>query len=448
MTQTERDKLNLLTKEFAAICITGEIMYLGTPQTKDSIYRTLPARGYDVRVWCGRYPTDEELARYGAGTQIAPLILEELVKDSTLQTGGGIEGDRGKPTDPEHINESILQEKELDYGSEGFALQYMLDTTLSDEMRTKIKLVDMPVIGVTSEGAPETVRYVADPSKLFDGSTLNECLRGIRMYYCSAVSDTIQTFDHKVAALDPAGAGGDELSFAIGGAVNSYIYLLSVGGFVGGCTEENINQVLVKLVEHDVRVLEIEKNMGHGTVGMLFQSQIQKLSEHCTRSPELVQKYCTELDITVHEFKTALCSIGIQEYYVTGQKERRIIDTISPVTRRHKLIVTETAIRDDWKYCQKHPQHIRKQFSAFYQLSSITYDRGSLVHDDRADCIQRVVECLKVNLAIDDEQAQEQRKEAAMADWLRNPMGYTDNDYRSVQSNSGAYRGTRRRGYR
>ena len=40
MTQTERDKLLLLTKEFAAICISGEIMYLGTPQTKDSVYRS------------------------------------------------------------------------------------------------------------------------------------------------------------------------------------------------------------------------------------------------------------------------------------------------------------------------------------------------------------------------------------------------------------------------
>lgn len=60
LTVTQRELLRHLTKEFSSICISGDILYLGTPQSKDSIYNTLPARGYEVRIWPGRYPSQEQ----------------------------------------------------------------------------------------------------------------------------------------------------------------------------------------------------------------------------------------------------------------------------------------------------------------------------------------------------------------------------------------------------
>ena len=75
---------------------------------------------FEVRVWTGRYPTSEELLRYENGV-VAPCILEALERDPSLGTvGGGITGLRGKPTDPILFDEMALQEKELDYGEEGF----------------------------------------------------------------------------------------------------------------------------------------------------------------------------------------------------------------------------------------------------------------------------------------------------------------------------------------
>ena len=63
MTATERNKLLLLTKEFTSIVADGDgkILYLGTPQTKDSIYNTLPARGFTTRIWPGRFPSEESI---------------------------------------------------------------------------------------------------------------------------------------------------------------------------------------------------------------------------------------------------------------------------------------------------------------------------------------------------------------------------------------------------
>ncbi|MGH8759920.1 MAG: phage terminase large subunit, partial [Burkholderiales bacterium] len=99
LTMTQRAHLRLLTQEFSSICINGDILYLGTPQSKDSVYNTLPGRGYLVRIWPGRYPNDEELEKYG--DKLAPIIADRLKTDPSLRIGGGIDGTRGKPTDPQ-----------------------------------------------------------------------------------------------------------------------------------------------------------------------------------------------------------------------------------------------------------------------------------------------------------------------------------------------------------
>lgn len=426
-TQTEREKLLERSKEFSAIAIKNEILYLGTPQSKDSVYRSLPQRGFEVRVWSGRYPTNEELERYGAGTQVAPIIMERITANPELQTGGGIAGNRGQATDPEHINEMDLQEKELDYGDEGFNLQYMLDTTLADALRTKIKLTDIPIIGCGYDNVPETLEWLIQPNKALTEQDSTPYTKLHQLYYASGVSDKFIPLKHKVMTLDPSGSNGDELAFGIGGATNSYIYILSVGGFRGGCTPDNMDKVLLKMISTSTKILDIEKNMGHGTVGLLFQSHKGAIVTKLKTNVDDIQvlKMLNESGLSKLELIKALSDISITEYHVVGQKEKRIIDTISPVTRRHKLVITTNALKDDWEYCQQHSNDKRTSFSILYQLSSITYDRGSLIHDDRADCIQRIVETCKGFLSIDALAASKKRDDADKKVWVNNPMGYS-----------------------
>lgn len=435
MTQTEREKLILLTKEFSSICIAGDIMYLGTPQTKDSVYRALPSRGYDIRVWCGRYPTPEELERYGAGVQIAPIIMERLLADPTLQSGGGIDGKRGKPVDPDHIGEDTLQEKELEYGSEGFSLQYMLDTTLSDALRTKIKLSDAMVLGCNYNTVPEQMEWVAAHTNMFRDTT--EVSKDYPMYLAVGLSEKYIPYEHKVMIIDPAGSGGDEVAFSLGGATNSYIYLLSTGGFAGGMTERNMDNILLKMIGSGTKALEIEKNMGAGTVAMLMQSHIEGLKTKLKIDDERAAHLLTESGLSKNELIQALTGIGITEFWNSTQKERRIIDTISPVTRRHKLVISVQAIKDDWDYCKQYSPEKRKQYSCIYQLANITYDRNSLVHDDRADTVQRMVETLKGYLSKDAEKAAVKRSEQEVKEWLDNPMGYSKSVLRQFGEHSG-----------
>jgi len=397
LTQTMRDTLLLLSKEFAAINRNGETLYLGTPQTKDSIYKTLIGRGFSIRIWPGRFPTLAEEEKYLSGT-LAPIIIDRMLEDPSLRTGGGLDGTRGKPTDPALFDEDAEIEKELDFGPEGYQLQFMLDTSLADAQRTKIKLQDILVYSGDFDRVPEIFTYNGDKKFQVLGKDYGStAIEQERMYIPASYSSEYQDFQYKTMIIDPAGNGGDEIAYSIGGASNSYIHLFSVGGYQGGTSKENLNKLIDICVEFNCKSMKIEKNMGHGTVEQLMIAELEKRK---------------------------ITDIGVEGFYSAGQKERRIIDTISPVTRRHKFIVHERAIRDDWDCCKLYSHDKRSIVSAFYQLANITYDKGSLAKDDRADTISDLVRELNKVIALDDKREEEKREKAAAREFIENPMGY------------------------
>jgi hypothetical protein len=123
-TQGKRDRVLELVKEFDAVLLPGSrILYLGTPQTEQSIYNRLPDRGYAIRIWPARFPVDG--ARYGA--RLGPYVGRQLAQNPRLA---------GTPTDPRRFCDEGLRERELSHGRSGFALQFQLDTALSDMPRT------------------------------------------------------------------------------------------------------------------------------------------------------------------------------------------------------------------------------------------------------------------------------------------------------------------------
>jgi hypothetical protein len=66
MTEGMRTKLAEVVKEFDAILKPdGRIIYLGTPQTEQSLYERLLNRGYDCRIWPARHLEEEQMVSYG-----------------------------------------------------------------------------------------------------------------------------------------------------------------------------------------------------------------------------------------------------------------------------------------------------------------------------------------------------------------------------------------------
>ena len=390
-TAIQRAQLLHLTLDFTSICSTGRIIWLGTPQSSDSIYNTLPGRGVTVRIWPGRYPTPEQAEHYGE--HLAPLLRQRVERNPALMFGGGLSGDQGQAIDPLILNEHTLQKKELDQGTSYFQLQHMLNTRLTDALRYPLKLEQLVVMTIQDAMPMSVVRG-------FTSASLRDFRvhgLGIKLQTPHDLSKETARFQGIMAYVDPAGGGAnaDETGYAITGFLNGNIYVVDVGGLPGGYGVATMTELAERIAAWKPNVLQIEKNMGYGAFREVFLPVMQK------------QHQCS-----------------IEDDYVTGQKERRIIGTLEPVLNAGRLIINEAVVTRDTNDSARYIAAHRLTYSFFHQLSKITKDRGSLVHDDRLDAVEGAVRYWQKLLAQDQADAVKRQQERELKERLSDPMGY------------------------
>jgi len=342
---TEKRRQDLLNQvaEYEAILQTtkdAQILVLGTPQSSESIYTRLRDKGYVTRIYPARYP--ENVDSYQGC--LADYVIQDMAKQPELIN---------KPVD-ERFTEEDLYQRELSYGRSGFKLQFMLDTTLSDAEKYPLKLRDIIVTDLSPEQAPtsllwssqakETVQDI--PNVGFTGDTLQR----------PSMQETFGQYEGSILVIDPSGRGKDEMGWAIVNHLLGKVFIPAFGGLHGGYEEAN----LVKLSEiaqaYKVNQVVVESNFGDG----MFTSLL---------TPVL----------------NAIYPCSIEEIRNNIQKEKRIIDTLEPLLNQHRLVIDYSAIKQDVEHGLSTPTNI--YYSLIYQLSHITSDRGSLVHDDRLDVI-------------------------------------------------------------
>lgn len=376
-TETQRAALEHLSKDFTSICQKGRIMYLGTPQTVDSIYNNLPSRGYEVRVWTGRVPTNDEAKHYG--DTLAPYI-RKMMDDPKNQIGGGVDGTRGKPTDPVLLGEEALTAKELDQGQAYFNLQHMLNTELSDELRHPLKAKNLVVMSFGLDKAPGEITWMPSPQNQIncDGKFTSKP----QFYRPFQVSPQLYEYEGRHMYVDTAGGGknGDETVAAVSYFLHGYIFLAEIVKLAGGYSPENY-VILSKLaMKHRVNQIDVEKNFGFGAFASAWR-------------PILLNTY--------KEAGSNKCP-AIEDVWESGQKELRIIDTLEPVMARHRLIVHEDIIDYDVESTTKYPIDQRESYKLFHQFAKISREKGSLVHDDSIDAVAGTVRYWIEMLAVDE----------------------------------------------
>ncbi len=368
-TITLRDKLAEIVKEFEAVLKPGgDIIYLGTPQTEQSIYNLLAERGYTIRIWPARYPDQKRRTTYGH--RLAPMIASGP--------------DDMSPTEPLRFDEFGLKERELGYGRSGFDLQFMLDTTLSDLDRYPLKLSDLIVMALNDEVAPEKPIWAADiRNAVMDSPCVG--FNGDRYYRPMAVTGSWIAYTGSVLAIDPSGRGADETAYAVVKMLNGYLYVLEAGGLPGGYGKEVMEDITALARRQKVNMILVESNFGDG----MFQELLK---------PYLEKQYpCT-----------------IEEVRHSIQKEKRIIDTLEPVMNQHRLVVNEKLIKQDYESTSSHSSEKRLQYQLFYQMSRITRGRGSLAHDDRIDVLAMAVSYWTQQMAQDADRRMKVRKDEVL----------------------------------
>ena len=419
MTEVQRARLTHLSRDFTSICSKGEIIYLGTPQSIDSIYNGLFSRGYTIRVWPGRYPTLTEESNYGE--TLAPAIREAMAKTPALRTGGGPMGDRGKPTDPVLLGEDWLIKKETDQGAAYFQLQHMLDTRLSDAERFPLKAEKIRFMDINLDRAPLVLnwqQHEADRIHPPSGWPIVQ-----RYYRVQSYGEEFGTFSGTVMYVDPAGGGqnGDETSFAVTREMAGKIFLVDVGGVPGGLDQSAMDQLTDVAVTWQPERIFIEENYGKGALSSTWQ-------------PTLFQKH----------------QCAVEDVWETGQKELRIIDTLEPIIGAGKFICDAGLLKRDWEQCKKYPIEKQASYSLWYQLSRITRERGALIHDDRLDAVAGACRPWIEHLRKDELQAQMAAKLAAHNAMMKDPLrtGRSPDGYGGMRGQSrtpNAFDTTRRR---
>lgn len=378
LTQTQRDRLSEIVKEFDAILKPeGSITYLGTPQTEMSLYNVLPDRGYHIRIWPARYPTHQQMESYGH--RLAPWIRQQREQDDSLEWS---------PVDPQRFNEEDLREREASWGRSGFALQYMLDTSLSDANKFPLKLGDLIAADLNPEIGPRKIVWGSGPDQQ-DERLPNVGLTGDRWFRPLFMSSEWDAYEGVVMAVDPAGRGEDETGYSVVALLNGMLFCLECSGLSGGYSDDTLER-LAKVAKHyKVNKVLVEDNFGDGMFTQLLK-------------PHLRQHH----------------AVGVEEVRNHAQKERRIIADLEPVMNQHRLVMNTSVIRDDAQTENPH-------FQLFHQMTRLTAEKGALAHDDRLEALQLGVYYWWRAMAQDEEERVQESYEEELDEMLEQFLEHT-----------------------
>lgn len=362
MTVLMREKLAEAVKEFDSILKPGGVVkFLGTPQCDDSLYNKLEDRGYSIRIWPARFPRKK--ARDGYGHKLAPFIASQIKADPTVV---------GRSTEPSRFSEEDLKKRELSLGKSTFALQFLLDTSLTDAERYPLKLRDLVVMGLDPKRGPDAVAWGNS-----EGLALKDLpamgFTGDYFYGPANVAETFSPYNKIIAAVDSSGRGADETALAILAELHGVVYLLYTGAWRDGYGQGTLEGIAKALVRFNVSLCIIESNFGDG----MFLNLLKPVVEEAWKAHNKSARKSEHGGTTLEEIRATLV-----------QKELRILSVLEPVSQQHRLVVNSEVVENDYASIKAmDAEETRHRYSLWYQWTHLTRERDCLTHDDRLDAV-------------------------------------------------------------
>ena len=386
LTELMREKLLQLCTEAESILTphdSSRILFLGTPQTTFTVYRKLAERNYRPFVWPARIPT--KISNYEG--LLAPQLQEDIDRGATA----------GLVTDPDRFSDDDLLEREAAMGRSNFALQFMLDTTLSDAEKFPLKCSDLVVTSVNPTTAPEAVVWCSDPQNVIkDLPTVG--LPGDYFYSPMQLQGNWDPYTETICSVDPSGRGSDETAAAFISQRNGFLYLHNMRAYRDGYSDKTLLDILRGCKKYNVTKLIVETNFGDGMVSELFKKHLQQTKQ----------------------------LIDVEEVRANVRKEDRIIDSLEPVLNQHRLVVDRSVIDWDFKSNPDAAPEERLLYMLFYQMSRMCREKGAVRHDDRLDCLAQGVKYYTDALSISAYETQKLRLREEYQDlqeaWLDDPQ--------------------------
>ena len=374
MTEMMREKLLQLCTEAESILTpydNSRIMYLGTPQTTFTVYRKLAERNYKPFIWPARFPKD--ITPYEG--LIAPQLQEDIDNGALPWTC----------TDPDRFDDDDLVDREASMGRSNFALQFMLDTSLSDAEKFPLKMADLVITSVNPTTAPDNVVWCSDPANILkDLPTVG--LPGDYFYSPMQLQGEWSPYTETICSVDPSGRGADETAAAYISQKNGILYLHEMRAYRDGYSDNTLLDILRGCKKYGVTTLVVESNFGDGIVAELFKKHIIQTKQR----------------------------ILVEEVRANVRKEERIIDTLEPILNQHRLVVNKSVIEWDYNSNRDAAPEERLLYMLFYQMSRMCRSKYAVKHDDRLDCLAQGVKYFIDALSIS---AQEQINLRKREEW-------------------------------
>jgi len=359
-TDLMREKLLQLVTEGESVLTPKQdsrIVFLGTPQTTFTVYRTLRERNYRPFVWPARYPK----SLVGYEDVLAPQLVADIEKQ-------GHDKVRWQPTDT-RFSEINLLEREQSMSRSNFMLQFMLDTSLSDALKFPLKLSDFSVMPLDPSKGPSDVVWGSDKETLLDLPAV--ALPGDRWHRPKNTGEYVP-YNQTIVAVDPSGRGKDETVAVVLSQINGFIFLRDILATQDGYSDKTLRGILTMARRYSASMCLIESNFGDGAV------------------MELMKKHAQEMKV----------GMAFEEVRATTRKEDRIIDTLEPVLNQHRLVIDEKLVT--WDYQSNHDMAPEERLPRMlmYQLTRMCREKGAVKHDDRVDALALGVKYFQDILAI------------------------------------------------
>lgn len=337
------------------------IQFLGTPQSKDSVYNKLGGI-YKIIKFPAVMPDTNN--------------AEDIEDVDEYILGLGLDVDDS--TQPERFSTEYMKELEGKVGPVNFDLHYRLKTSTSDQKKYPLRLDDLIVMDLDPEVFPVKVIHA---KSVVNRRVSSFGIKGDLVYEPMHIEPSFVPYDQTIMFIDPSGRGADETAICVASFAHGYVAIHELMGIQGGYDTPTLTQICKIINRYGIKMVRYESNYGDGMFGKILQP--------------VVMQNCGP--------------VAIEEYRVSGQKEQRILNALEPTMAQHRLVFDTEVIID------KENQ---------IQITRMQSKRGALKHDDRVDVLSAAVSYWTDALAIDPDREMQIKKqqdyEAQVKDWMSN----------------------------
>jgi len=393
-TPVQREKLSEAVKEVDAVLlpedealgVNPKVRILGTPQSMETVYLQLAERGYEARIWPVQLPDEDTLLGYRG--RLAPSI-QKMIDDGEPD---------GTPTEPTRFDSEDIRQRRLSYGTLSFALQFMLSTALSDAEKYPLKIRDLMFAPFSVDQVREIYVHSNHPQFKLPHCE-NPGMHGDGFYQPGETIGEVVKLSNTIVVVDPSGRGKDETAVISMSLESGTVFVHRVFGTLEGYEDATLQAIADEAKRVKAHTVVTEANYGGGMFARLLQPYLKR---------------------------TFPC--GIEEIKQTSVKEKRIIDTLSPVFERHKIVFHESIPKSDVLPYKEDSVTRARDRQLFYQMTHLTEERGCLAHDDRIDCLAIGVAHFTDMLGLDSREESRNREWDEYLNSLT-PNSATDNNW-------------------